>query len=201
MAEHGSEGRLASLAAVLAGGAGTRLGRPKASTPLGGVPLVHRVLTAARGAGLDAVVVAKASSPLPDLDVRVWLEPDSPTHPLAGLVTALEHAEAPLLILACDMPFLDTGFLRWLAGVDAVAAVPVSGGRLHPLCARYTPAALTSLRAALSAGAAVADAVTALGPRLLDEAEIARFGDPERLLMNVNTPQDLQRAEGLLRPL
>ena len=29
--------------------------------------------------------------------------------------------------------------------------------------------------------------------------DLAPFGDPERLLFNVNTPQDLQEAERLMR--
>ena len=49
-------------------------------------------LEAARAAGLEAVVVAKAGTPLPALDVPVWIEPDEPSHPLAGLVHALERA-------------------------------------------------------------------------------------------------------------
>ncbi len=42
------------------------------------------------------------------------------------------------------------------------------------------------------------EAVRQAGAEIVPEAEIARFGDPERLLFNVNTPADLARAEELL---
>lgn len=40
--------------------------------------------------------------------------------------------------------------------------------------------------------------VGGLSPREIEYEELAAFGDPERLLMNVNTAADLERAEALL---
>jgi GTP:adenosylcobinamide-phosphate guanylyltransferase len=40
--------------------------------------------------------------------------------------------------------------------------------------------------------------VASLDPYVLEEEELAAFGDPERLLFNVNTPADLARAEELV---
>ena len=76
----------APLVAVLAGGRGRRLGGAKPAAELCGRPLVAWPLEAARAAGLEAVVVAKAGTPLPDLDVPVWIEPDScpPRRNVAG---------------------------------------------------------------------------------------------------------------------
>jgi len=89
---------------VLAGGRGRRLGGAKPTAELGGRPLIAWPLAAAREAGLEAVVVAKAATPLPsDLDVPVWTEPDEPVHPLAGLVHALERADGRAVVaVACD---------------------------------------------------------------------------------------------------
>ena len=50
---------------VLAGGLSRRMGQPKAGVLLGGRPLIAWPLAAARAAGLEAVVVAKAGSVLP----------------------------------------------------------------------------------------------------------------------------------------
>jgi molybdopterin-guanine dinucleotide biosynthesis protein A len=71
-------------AIVLAGGAGTRLGRPKAAATLAGRPLVEHVLAAAREGGLEPIVVARADSALPPLDCPVVIEPAQPRHPLCG---------------------------------------------------------------------------------------------------------------------
>ena len=42
------------------------------------------------------------------------------------------------------------------------------------------------------------DAVAGLDPHVISEESVARFGDPERIFFNVNSPQDLERAEQLL---
>ena len=47
-----------------------------------------------REARLEAVVVAKPETDLPPLDVPVWEEPEEPSHPLTGIVAALEQARA-----------------------------------------------------------------------------------------------------------
>jgi molybdenum cofactor guanylyltransferase len=187
------------LAAVLAGGRAARMGEPKAGVGLGGRALIEHPLAALRAAGLETVVVAKAASRLPRLDVPVWEEPDEPAHPLCGVLRALEGAGGrAVLAVACDMPFLAPALLRRLAGADAPLVVPKAGGRLHPLLARYSPQLAGGLREALERGAALQDAVRRLRPQVLDEDALQRFGDPERLLFNVNDPADLARARRLL---
>src|SRR3954469_1305574 len=104
--------------AVLAGGRSSRMGTPKALAPLGGAPLIARPLAAARAAGLPAVVVAKRASPLPALDVPVVVEPDEPTHPLCGVVAALEAGSAAVVAVvavACDQPWVTGEVLAALA--------------------------------------------------------------------------------------
>lgn len=168
-------------------------------TLLGGRPLICHPLAAARGAGLETVVVAKRSTRLPTLPERVLLEPDSPSHPLCGVLTALELAAtrspAPaVLLLACDMPFLASPLLAWLGSLEGTAMV-VLDGRPQPLLARCTPGHLPVLREALAERRSLTAAIEGLGPRLLRERELARFGSPERLCFNVNDAEDLRRAE------
>jgi molybdopterin-guanine dinucleotide biosynthesis protein A len=184
------------LAAVLAGGRGTRLGRPKAAAPLGGRALIDYPLAALRAAGLDAVVVTKPGSALPTLAVEVLEEPAEPVHPLCGILRALEAG--PVLAVGCDMPLVIPDALSWLAGLPGPLAVPSAVGRLHPLLARYDPELMESLEAALRRRVPLQGAIRELRPRLIEEAELRRFGDPARLLFNVNTPEDLSEAERLL---
>jgi len=78
--------------------------------------------------------------------------------------------------------------------------VPRYRGRTHPLCAAYARALLPRLETALDSG------VRALHGFLkgMDEVEyigeeLRRFGDPDLLLMNVNSPGDLARARRAAR--
>jgi molybdopterin-guanine dinucleotide biosynthesis protein A len=173
------------------------MGRPKALVELGGVPLVERALQPLREAGLDVAVVAKHGDELPPVEVAVWIESRPEHHPLVGILEALRRADRPVLVCACDMPFVTPGLVRHLAGLEGTA-VPEADGRLHPLLARYDPAVAPALTAALEQGAPVHEAVRDAGAAIVPEADIAAFGAPGRLLFNVNSPADLARAETLL---
>jgi molybdopterin-guanine dinucleotide biosynthesis protein A len=173
-----------ALVAVLAGGRGRRLGEPKPLADLGGEPLIARPLSAAAGAGLPAVVIAKAGTPLPALAVPVWREPDEPIHPLLGIVTALERADGPVVAVACDQPFVTDELLaRLAAGPEAAVTVD---GRLEPFPARYDLAALPALRAALAREASMRATLTELAPRAI--------AVDARLVASVNTPAELAAA-------
>ena len=186
------------IGVVLAGGASSRMGVSKATIELGGIPLAERALRPLRAAGLDVAVVSKAVDVLPALDAPVWTEARPERHPLAGILEALERAAGrAVLVCACDMPFVTAELVAHLASRSGTA-VPEAGGRLHSLLARYDPAAAGALSDALAERASVHEAVRQAGAEIVPEDVIARFGDPERLLFNVNTPADLARAEALL---
>jgi molybdopterin-guanine dinucleotide biosynthesis protein A len=188
-----------ALGAVLAGGRSTRMGRSKAMVELGGRPLIAYPLEAIAAAGLEPVVVAKPDSELPPLDCRVVREAHEPVHPLAGLVAALEAADGrPVIALACDLPFVPAELLAWLAHLPDAVAVTFAAGRLHPLLARYASEVGRLFASALPDPMPLTEAVVSLDPRIVSEQEVGRFGDPERIAFNVNSPEDLERARELL---
>jgi len=192
-----------AIVAVLAGGRGERLGGAKPTVPLGRRALICHPLAAAREAGLEAVVLAKPGTSLPELSETVLHEPEQPRHPLCGVIAALEYAAertpAPgVVLIACDMPFVTAPLLRWLAELHG-PAVAEAEGRLQPLLARCLPRDLPLLREALAAKRSLRGAISALEPRIVDEAELSRFGSPARLCFNVNDAADLARAEDWLR--
>jgi len=194
------------IGVVLAGGLGRRIGGGKAVVELHGTPLIRYPLRALQAVLAEVVVVAKQGTALPPLPgVPIWIEPAAPRHPLAGVVHALEAAGAAsgieglgreLLVSAGDLPFVGPDLVELLARADAhgaPAVVPRAGGRLQPLLARYTPAAHAPLAAALCRDPlpSLQDAVLALEPRVLEL-------DDERPFFNVNAPEDLLTAAGLL---
>jgi molybdopterin-guanine dinucleotide biosynthesis protein A len=138
--------------------------------------------------------------------VPVLEEPEYPRHPLCGIVAALRAVEGPdrgsaptaIVAVACDMPFIAPGLLARLADAGDPLVVPTLDGLLHPLLARYEASLLPQLEAALAREEPLARTVESLAPRLLTEEDLTPFGDPRRLLFNVNDPDDLDRAEALL---
>ncbi len=193
-----AEGGTSVLGAVLAGGAGSRIGGSKAMVELAGRPLTSFPLAAATEAGLEPLVVAKPTTELPEIDVAVTREKAADQHPLHGVIAALELAGArPVVVVACDMPLVTASLLAWLSGLEGTA-MPVIGGATQPLLARYAPEAAPALVAAVRAQRSARDAAAALRPRPIREAELAAFGDPRRLLFNVNDERDLEHAGALL---
>ena len=188
------------MGAVLAGGSGSRLGGAKATVELAGRPLIAYPLEAIEKTGLDVVVVAKRDTPLPpDLAAPVWYERDEPEHPALGITTVLQRAPTEsVLVVGCDMPFVTTELLAHLASLPYPLAMPSAGGRLHPLIALYARGLATGFAFLLGRDESLQQTVAELGPHLIDESELEQFGDPERLLFNVNTPEDLERAAELL---
>jgi len=191
-----------AIVAVLAGGQATRMGGAKATLALRGRPLISYPLAAAREAGLQAVVVAKHATALPALAEPVIVEPEHPIHPLCGVLAALDFAaarpdEPAVLVAACDMPFLTGPLLAWLAGLQGPVMATLEG-LPQPMLARVEPAHRARLQSALDSQAALGAALSSLSPRLVAERELGRFGEPARLLFNVNRPQDLRTAEGWL---
>lgn len=188
------------IGAVLAGGLSTRMGEPKAMVELAGRPLVARVVATVGSAGLEPLVVAKPDSPLPPLDCRVLSEPSEPRHPITGLLAALRaSAGRGIVAIACDMPMVPAKLLAWLAQIEHPVAVCEVDGRLEPLLGRYSPSVCDVLEAALASGAALRETVAGLGAHVVTEAELARFGDPWRMVFNINSADDLSRAEALLK--
>jgi molybdopterin-guanine dinucleotide biosynthesis protein A len=79
------------------------------------------------------------------------------------------------------------------AGWDAV--VPRTAERWHPRCAIYAARVAPARRARLDRGALrVTDALSNLSVRAVDDADVGAFDADGRLLLNVNTPDDLRRA-------
>ena len=95
-------------------------------------------------------VVCKSATVLPELDgAERWDEPETPRHPLIGIVHALETADAPVLVCAADMPFVtSTPAARCSRPRAAPRVVATAGGVLQPLLGLYAPRRWTILRAA-----------------------------------------------------
>lgn len=189
---------------ILAGGGATRYGgRPKGLERVDGRRIIDRVATALQGASDDLLLIAN------DPAAADWM-PGIPTAgdvlvdvgSVAGIHAALVHAGSPVLLVAWDMPFVPTELLIQLRqqaeaqGSDV--AIPESSSRrgVEPMCAYYGSRCRAAIERAIARGdrRVVAWFDDVRVDRLSAE-DVSRFGDPERLFLNVNTPEDLQLAE------
>lgn len=183
------------LGAILAGGGSRRFGSPKTLARLHGTPL-WKVAAGRLGEVCDDVV-AIVNHPGVARAVGVETLPDRLRlmGPLGGIDAALDRAlrdgHAAVLVLAVDMPWVETGALRRLAdawrerGRVALAAMEQPWG-LHPLCGVYPVRTMAPLAEALSRRRLEAGPFArSLDPLVVDT------GLPNVSLRSVNRPADL----------
>jgi molybdopterin-guanine dinucleotide biosynthesis protein A len=123
---------------------------------------------------------------------------------MAGILAGLQHARhLRLLVVPVDMPLLTGSLLRFLVLRDRDAAITVPRWRagMEPLVAVYHRECAGELADRVKCGTTALHAFiasTTLAVRFVEEPEILACGEPARLFLNVNTPEDLTRAERLL---
>ncbi len=185
------------IGVVLAGGLGRRIGGSKAVVLLNGKPLIGYPLAAMHEALDEVAVIAKPDTELPQLaGVTVWIEAVEPRHPLAGIVHALALGGGRA-VMACpgDLPFVTPELIRRICSHDSAESSVVlagCGNLLQPLLGCYPAAAIEPLRAALGdATRSAREIVHDLEPTVLE------VEDPVELF-NVNSPDDLLQAAGML---
>lgn len=191
---------------IQCGGRSTRMGgQPKALMELGGRRLIERVADVVRAVTDDLLIVTNT----PELYTFLGLPMVGDVFPdhgsLGGIYSGLRAAPGDAAFtVACDMPFLMPEVARCVIDRAALADVvlPLSGGRLETLHACYAKGCLAPMESKLRQGrlkvAGFFDEVRVL---VIPEEEVARFRAPDLIFMNVNTPEELARAQDLLTAL
>jgi molybdopterin-guanine dinucleotide biosynthesis protein A len=180
-------------AAILAGGQARRFdGRDKSALPLAGERLVDRQLAALHRVAPRVVIVGGPPERYVDLGVPVVPDLLPDVGPLGGLY---------IIVLACDLPFVTAPFLDYLlrTGRDADVTLPRTAGGIHPLCASYASHVAPVIRRLVDEGVRkVQEALASLRLRIVEGDELAVYDPDDRLLHNINTPDDYARAIALL---
>jgi molybdopterin-guanine dinucleotide biosynthesis protein len=183
--------------ALLAGGLSTRLGEDKAFASFQDGTLLEWMRDRFARLFPHVFVVTRDPSRFQGLGLPVVNDALSEVGSAVGVYSAVLAAPTERVIcLACDMPFVTSRFLRTLAarsrGYDVF--VPRHGEYLQPLCAVYSKATLEAYRQFITSGRRrIFDIYPDLNTGYL-ELDDGRYGDPEALFMNVNTPVELEAA-------
>ena len=174
------------------------MGRDKAWLKLGGKPIVEHLLVALRPITATVAIIAN-SGDYSGLGVPVFHDTNTGVGPLEAIRTALCNSPTQdLILVGCDLPFLTSTLfeclLDRLAGHEAV--VPIGpDGRLEPLCAAYTTAALDVATRLINRGERrITSLFDQVNTRYVPFVEISRLPGADLFFLNVNTPDDYQRA-------
>ena len=190
--------------AIIAGGPAKRLGGvAKPFLQVGGRAIAERQLDLLRGAALVRVFVV-ANDPLPWAALAVDVVPDriGGRGPLGGVHAALTAAADcdAVVCLAGDLPFVEPALLAALRdrAPEADAVAPRSARGIEPLCARYARALLPVIDARVRAGElAIHELLEQRRVDWIAEADLAALDPDGRSFFNVNTSEDLARADAM----
>jgi molybdopterin-guanine dinucleotide biosynthesis protein A len=102
-------------AVILAGGESRRMGHDKAFIDFGGAPLIERVIERAQPLCAEMIIVTNDTDAYARFGYRIVTDVYPGKGSLGGIFSGLQAArEHYALVVACDMPFLNTGLLNHL---------------------------------------------------------------------------------------
>ena len=184
------------VSAILAGGAGSRMGGAKAQVELAGLILAEHVANAIRSelvgvVGDDVAALRIGAASIAD-------PPDLAKGPLVGVLAALEWGAGVgathVMIAPCDTPLLPSGVVERLAAANAALTCVETRDGLQPLAALWRIDLIGRLEEALR------DGRHPPVRELLEQFGVARvWFEDATAFMNINTREDLAQAAGLLR--
>ena len=187
---------------ILAGGKSRRMGSDKAFLEIGGVPLVARVIDVLLSVFTTVAIVSKDIQKFSSIKGAQLIQDLFPEqHALGGIYTALSTFPGrDCFVFSCDLPFLNPRLICCMAkemnGYDAL--IPQSRHGLEPLHALYSGRCLDDIERQIHERNWNLEALLQkikfgiLNPTMLHTS------DPEELsFFNVNTPEELQRAQAI----
>jgi len=187
---------------IQAGGRSKRMGKDKGLVSFLGKPLIQRVIERLAPLADEILITTNRPEGYGFLGHRLVADLYPGRGALGGLYTALSAANFPLVaVVACDMPFASPELLaveqQCLSNgtYDAVIPNPPSGMEpFHSVYRRET--CLPAIKVALDANQWRADAwFNQVNLRLLSIDEITHYDPTGLVFWNVNTPEELSRAE------
>ena len=188
--------------AILAGGRSSRMGEDKGLVQLNGRPMIQHVIDAVADLGAETFLVSNRPQAYSRFGLRI-AEDDSPGRgSLEGLRTALTAARSDyVLVVGCDMPFIQRPLVEHLVSIKRSfeALVPRYGGRLQPMLAVYGVTCLSHINRMLDQDQMkLGQVLDGVDSAIVEEDTVRKF-DPDGIsFRNVNTPEDLQRANRLI---
>lgn len=186
-------------AIILAGGDSRRMGQDKAMLPFKRQPLIHSVIATMQP--MFAATLVSVRVPRPEIYLPQVCDSQSGGGPLMGLIAGLAAIQTDwAFVVGCDMPFVSPALVEKLASKRTAqhAVIAVVGGRVQPLAGFYARSSLAFLRASLALGnRSLLGALRSMEVSCVDEGDLRKADPALRSFFDLDTPQDLSRAQDM----
>jgi len=187
-------------AAILAGGQSKRLGGDdKSLFSTNGITFLESVYKALGESFHEIFVISNKSKKIEEMGFLAHADVIPDKGPLGGLYTALSIcATQKLLLVACDMPFLDSNLVKnfILSVSNEDVFIPINQSSPEPLLAVYDRKCLPAIidkieREELQ----MTSFFSGLKVRYLEEETWRKWDVEGESFKNINTPDDIEYSE------
>ncbi|MGL5677198.1 MAG: molybdenum cofactor guanylyltransferase [Cellulosilyticaceae bacterium] len=182
---------------LLTGGKSSRMGKPKALLTIDGIPFWQKLASEMAKCGQVYLSVAREEE-APSEAYPLIEDTTQDIGPLGGIYAALQQLEEEAVFVgACDMPLLNETFIQQMWSYMTLewegVVVADASGRYYATAAIYTKAMLPVIEQMMG------EANYRLGYLLrhckVKVVTMEALGLDEKMLMNVNTPEEYEALD------
>ena len=174
------------------------MGTDKAFLKVDGVPMIEHVLRVLRTVVSRIIIVTNMPESYAAYDVEVVTDACNKRGSLIGIYSGLLKSKDEYnLVVACDMPFLNSRLLSYMASqADSYDIVlPKVGEFVEPLHAIYHKRLTTIMDSHIKRDQLqIRGIFSGLNIRYITEEEINRHDPERRSFVNLNTPKEYKEA-------
>jgi FdhD protein len=186
-------------AAILAGGASSRMGTNKALLMVDGAPIITRTYQILAKLFHEVVIVTNSPEEYTFLPCRKVPDIFPGIGSIAGVHSALTHSmTSRTFVVACDMPELNPELIRLLCDADenADAVIPTNAeGLREPLHAVYARSALPALEGAIRADdRSILHLLEKVRTTIVSADDFKGIAGGKESFRNLNTPEEYEQV-------
>lgn len=178
----------------------------KALLRVGGRPIVERAAEVLKAVLPEVLVITNSPEEYEFLGLPMFRDLFPGKGALGGLYTALNKCSSDkVFLVGCDMPYLNKDVVSYMvemaATEDSDILIPRVRDRLHPMHAIYSRRCLSPIARHLNCrDLRILNFFHLVDVREIQEKDLQRYDPQCRFVMNINTPQDLERAREMADP-
>lgn len=185
--------------AILAGGKSSRMKFNKALAIISGEPVFKIILDKFQLNFDETITISNEPEIYRDFGAVIYSDIYPGLGPVAGIHSALFNARYDrVFVMGCDMPFMNMELVSFLSDhlQDYDCVVPMLDNKLQPLSALYSKSCLPILTGCLENDKLKLIRIfEELNHLVIPEMQLAQFGDPREIFMNVNDQTALVLAQ------
>ena len=184
-------------AIILAGGKSSRMGQDKASMILGGKTLIQHIIDNLSFV-FDEIFISGNHSNYP-ISKGIIKDVTTQKGPMGGIRSALEFCQEDIFVCSCDMPFISSELIQNLIQKKDNNRIIVARFRdkIYPVLGIYPFSILEDLKKTIESGN-----LRMISFLEQQNAHYIDFDDYfEHHFLNINTPENFQKAECFLNTI